>query len=66
MAIAGADVAAAIGNADFAGSQGSGVDGGHFDLGEMLVFNNIFDRTSMNNLGTHLSNKWDATWVDFE
>lgn len=41
-------------------------DGGHFDLGEMLVFNNIFDRTSMNNLGTHLSNKWGTTWVDFE
>jgi hypothetical protein len=40
--------------------------GGHFDLGEILVFNNMFDRASMNTLGTHLSNKWDATWVNFE
>jgi len=41
-------------------------DGGHFDLGEMLVFNNSFDRTSLNTLGTHLSNKWDTPWVNFE
>lgn len=40
--------------------------GGHFDLGEMLVFNNSFDRTSLNTLGTHLSTKWNATWVNFE
>lgn len=41
-------------------------DGGHFDLGEMLVFNNMFDKSSLNNLGNHLSSKWNATWINFD
>lgn len=41
-------------------------NGGHFDLGEMIVFNNAFTRSSLNEIGTHLATKWNTLWVNFE
>lgn len=41
-------------------------DGGHFDLGEMMVFNNNFSSSTINNIGTHLSTKWSTPWLNFE